>query len=122
MPEGVKVASVACGDSHSAAVTSDGKLYTWGWGGSLWSGSGLLGHGDGASHTTPKLVESLLEEEGLEVKTAALGELHSAILTTDGERSEPAAQPNINPNQSPNRNQNQSPNPPQPTPTHPNLT
>ena len=85
MPEGVAVASVACGDSHSAAVTSDGKLYTWGWGGSLWSGSGLLGHGDGTSHTTPKLVESLLEEEGLEVKTAVLGELHTAILTTDGE-------------------------------------
>ena len=30
-------------------------------------------------------MESLLDEEGLQVKTVTLGELHTAILTTDGE-------------------------------------
>ena len=31
--EGVDIVSVACGDKHSAAVDSDGNLYTWGYNG-----------------------------------------------------------------------------------------
>jgi hypothetical protein len=31
-------------------VDQAGRVFTWGWGGSLWSGGGLLGHGDTASH------------------------------------------------------------------------
>ena len=39
--EGVRVAQVACGWRHSAAVDDQGRLYVWGWG--RW---GQLGLGD----------------------------------------------------------------------------
>ena len=37
---GKQVVQIACGSSHSAAVTSEGELYTWGRG-----NYGRLGHG-----------------------------------------------------------------------------
>lgn len=48
---GVHVVQASVSDSHSVAVDKEGKVYTWGWGGSIWSGGGLLGHGDTSSHT-----------------------------------------------------------------------
>lgn len=39
--DGVHVAKVACGWRHSAAVSDNGRLYTFGW-----SKYGQLGHGD----------------------------------------------------------------------------
>lgn len=42
---------IACGGAHSAAITSEGELYTWGQG-----QYGRLGHGDEVSQFTPKLV------------------------------------------------------------------
>ena len=82
--EGVDIVSVACGDKHSAAVDSDGNLYTWGYNGSFFSGGGMLGHGNRDAVSEPKLVESLYDE-GIRVQTVTAGELHTAILTTDGE-------------------------------------
>lgn len=46
-----RVFYVACGSAHSAAITSNGELYTWGQG-----QYGRLGHGDEISQYTPKLV------------------------------------------------------------------
>lgn len=46
-----RVFYIACGSAHSAAITSDGELYTWGQG-----QYGRLGHGDEISQHTPKLV------------------------------------------------------------------
>lgn len=46
-----RVSYIACGSSHSAAITSDGELYTWGQG-----QYGRLGHSDEVSQHTPKLV------------------------------------------------------------------
>jgi len=80
---GVTVVQAAVGDSHSVAVDDQGRVFTWGWGGSLWSGGGLLGHGDTASHTAPKLVESLVAA-GVKVTKATAGELHTTLLTSDG--------------------------------------
>lgn len=37
---GMKVVQVACGDFHTAAVGNEGQLWTWGWGGSMFSGAG----------------------------------------------------------------------------------
>ncbi|KAG7267583.1 hypothetical protein CRUP_006003 [Coryphaenoides rupestris] len=42
--ESCDVATVSCGSRHTAAVTTTGDLYTWGWG-----GYGQLGHGGAAS-------------------------------------------------------------------------
>lgn len=45
------VVDVSAGSSHSAAITSDGDLYTWGLG-----EYGRLGHGDVNTVTKPKHV------------------------------------------------------------------
>ena len=36
---GVRVVGVACGETASAAVSDEGDVYTWGWGGSFWKGA-----------------------------------------------------------------------------------
>ena len=45
------VRRVSCGQRHFAAITSDGKLYTWGYG-----AEGRLGHGGEVSLSTPRAV------------------------------------------------------------------
>lgn len=51
------VIQVAAGYDHSMALSSDGKVYTWG------SGvEGQLGHGDGDCQDIPKLVEGLPDD------------------------------------------------------------
>ncbi|XP_060526978.1 E3 ubiquitin-protein ligase HERC2 [Cylas formicarius] len=49
-----KIRDVACGSSHSAAITSGGELYTWGLG-----EYGRLGHGDSVTQLKPRLVKAL---------------------------------------------------------------
>lgn len=46
-----RVRDIACGSSHSAAITSSGELYTWGLG-----DYGRLGHGDNTTQLKPKQV------------------------------------------------------------------
>lgn len=50
-----RIRDVACGSSHSAAITSSGELYTWGLG-----DYGRLGHGDTTTELSPKLVKTLV--------------------------------------------------------------
>lgn len=46
-----RIRDIACGSSHSAAISSSGELYTWG------SGEyGRLGHGDNIAQLRPRLV------------------------------------------------------------------
>ncbi|XP_033111225.1 E3 ubiquitin-protein ligase HERC2-like [Anneissia japonica] len=47
-----RIRDIACGSSHSAAVTSNGDLYTWGLG-----EYGRLGHGDNTTQLRPKQVK-----------------------------------------------------------------
>lgn len=82
--KGVDVVSVACGDFHSAAIDSDGRLYTWGWGGSWLSGGGQLGHGSRDSLNQPELVKAV-DEGGYRVSRVSCGEGHTLLLTDDGE-------------------------------------
>lgn len=73
---GQVVVQVTCGSYHTAAVTGNGDLYTWG--GGMY---GKLGHGNEAGHSTPKRVEALV---GLIVSQIACGSRHTAIITSTG--------------------------------------
>ncbi|KAL4692492.1 hypothetical protein H8959_016302 [Pygathrix nigripes] len=46
-----RIWDIACGSSHSTALTSSGELYTWGLG-----EYGRLGHGDNTTQLKPKMV------------------------------------------------------------------
>ncbi|AQK54312.1 Putative regulator of chromosome condensation (RCC1) family protein [Zea mays] len=75
--DGISVAKIACGQWHTAIVSSTGKLFTYGHG-----AFGVLGHGDTRSFVQPKEVESL---RGLRVKSVACGPWHTAaIVETSG--------------------------------------
>ena len=66
------VASVSLGWSHSAAITNDGSLYTWGN-----NRSGQLGDGSTKNYDYPiKIMDN--------VTAVSLGYEHSAAITTDG--------------------------------------
>ncbi|KAF7266968.1 hypothetical protein GWI33_019752 [Rhynchophorus ferrugineus] len=57
-----KIRDIACGSSHSAAITSSGELYTWGLG-----EYGRLGHGDNVTQLKPKLVKALVGHRIIQV-------------------------------------------------------
>ena len=66
------VAAVSLGWSHSAALKTDGSLWTWGW-----NKYGQLGDGTTEERSTPvKIMEG--------VAAVSLGWYHSAALKTDG--------------------------------------
>lgn len=74
------VVKVAMGPSHTAVITTDGELYTFGSG-----QNGVLGHNDGeVSHIQPKLVE-FFSKNGLKVTDVDIGEQHTVALTDDGD-------------------------------------
>ncbi|KAF7239571.1 RCC1 domain-containing protein 1 [Varanus komodoensis] len=67
MPHGAEVSRASCGSRHTAAVTSTGELYTWGWG-----KYGQLGHGDTVSSDQPRRVR-YFAERGLRVADVVCG-------------------------------------------------
>lgn len=70
------VVKAVMGLNHSAIITEDGKLYTFGSG-----GYGCLGHNDGdTNHILPKEVEFFAKNK-LKVIDVALGENHTLALT-----------------------------------------
>ncbi|PIK61243.1 hypothetical protein BSL78_01802 [Apostichopus japonicus] len=71
-----KVFQVSCGDDHSAFVTENGRLYTFG--ANEW---GQLGLGSSKSTTKPSSVKAL-KQEG--VKVVACGRLHTLVLSKTG--------------------------------------
>ncbi|KAJ8434833.1 hypothetical protein Cgig2_022112 [Carnegiea gigantea] len=70
--EGIQVISIACGSWHSALVTANGKLFTFGDG-----TFGVLGHGDRESVPYPKEVQQL---SGLRTMKVACGVWHTAAI------------------------------------------
>ncbi|GAB2252289.1 hypothetical protein Droror1_Dr00005136 [Drosera rotundifolia] len=70
--EGLQVASVSCGPWHTALITSNGQLFTFGDG-----TFGVLGHGDRESVSYPREVESL---SGLRTIAVACGVWHTAAV------------------------------------------
>ncbi|CAG7818352.1 unnamed protein product [Allacma fusca] len=73
-----RIRDIACGSSHSAAITSGGELYTWGLG-----EYGRLGHGDMTTQLRPKSVKAL---EGKRVIQVACGsrDAQTLALVEDG--------------------------------------
>jgi len=72
--------SVACGPNHSAAIKTDGSLWTWGW-----NNSGQLGTNDGTQRNTPVTTFA----GGNNWKSVASGGYgnqfaHTVALKTDG--------------------------------------
>ncbi|ODN06550.1 E3 ubiquitin-protein ligase HERC2 [Orchesella cincta] len=73
-----RIREIACGSSHSAAITSGGELYTWGLG-----EYGRLGHGDNVTQTLPKLVEALVGKRVLQVACGSR-DAQTLALTDEG--------------------------------------
>jgi alpha-tubulin suppressor-like RCC1 family protein len=79
------MSKLVLGPNTGALISKEnGDLYTFGFGGSIVHGMGVLGHGNGETYLTPKLVESLVED-GCSVQDVVLGESHTTVLTTEGE-------------------------------------
>ena len=70
---GQRVIAVSLGGYHSLALTADGAVWSWGYG-----GSGRLGHGDQQNQLLPKKVEALA---GRRVVAVSAGGLHSVART-----------------------------------------
>ncbi|KAF1326304.1 Regulator of chromosome condensation, partial [Globisporangium splendens] len=82
--EGIEIVDISCGDYYTAAVDSEGKMYSWGWGGSTMKGAGGLGHAGGKDEPTPRLVRALVDQ-GVPIASVECGELHTVALSKDGE-------------------------------------
>ena len=76
----LNVQTLKIGTRHSAVLSEDGMLYTFGYGN--W---GLLGHGneEDIRFDQPKIVAKF-EQLGLKVIDVALGDYHTLALTEDG--------------------------------------
>jgi len=77
----VKIREVSCGPFHSAAISEDNWLFTWGDG-----FGGKLGHGDEKSITTPRMVQGLRDIIGV-----SCGWWHTAAIVREPGQSESRA-------------------------------
>lgn len=73
-----RIRDIACGSSHSAAITSAGELYTWGLG-----EYGRLGHNDNFTQLKPKLVQALLGHRVVQVACGSR-DAQTLALTEEG--------------------------------------
>ena len=77
------VRQIGAAGRHSAALTYNGYLFTWGS-----SSSGQLGHGDKKSQLQPKLVETLdaeARERSATVRLVGCGVRHTAAVLSSGD-------------------------------------
>ncbi|XP_058055381.1 probable E3 ubiquitin-protein ligase HERC2 [Anopheles bellator] len=73
-----RIRDIACGSSHSAAITSSGELYTWGLG-----EYGRLGHGDNCTQLRPKHVTALQDHRVVQVACGSR-DAQTLCLTEEG--------------------------------------
>ena len=74
---GNPVSSISCSTEHSAAITSKGQVYVWGYG-----KYGRLGLGDETDHFKPAYLSTM---SGIASASIKCGELFTAILTNHGD-------------------------------------
>eukprot|EP01022_Parablepharisma_sp_SALTPOND_P031032 TRINITY_DN781_c0_g1_i1.p1 TRINITY_DN781_c0_g1~~TRINITY_DN781_c0_g1_i1.p1 ORF type:complete len:860 (+),score=139.28 TRINITY_DN781_c0_g1_i1:5957-8536(+) len=72
------VVNISCGWTHTAAVTDQGTVYTWGLG-----EFGALGHNDTLSRSRPEQLKFFMS--GKPVKQVSCGSRHTAFVVEDGE-------------------------------------
>jgi len=77
---GQTVVAVAAGMGHSLALTTDGKVFSWGN-----NYSGQLGNNSTTSSPVPVPVDTSGPLAGKPVATIAAGDMHSMALTSDGQ-------------------------------------
>jgi alpha-tubulin suppressor-like RCC1 family protein len=75
---GVTFTKTVSGGLHSAALTNQGEVYTWGSG-----ASGRLGHGDDADSLVPKRVEYFTQSK-IKVVSLSAGGGHTLALADNG--------------------------------------
>uniref|UniRef100_A0A3B3QN49 E3 ubiquitin-protein ligase HERC2 n=1 Tax=Paramormyrops kingsleyae TaxID=1676925 RepID=A0A3B3QN49_9TELE len=75
-----RIRDIACGSSHSAAITSSGELYSWGLG-----EYGRLGHGDNTTQLRPKLLLQVKVLLGHRVVQVACGSRDAQTLALTDE-------------------------------------
>jgi len=73
---GRRVIAVSAGGAHSLVITTDGSVWSWGYG-----GQGRLGHGDRQRQLLPKKIEAFA---GQRVVAVSAGGAHSLAITADG--------------------------------------
>jgi alpha-tubulin suppressor-like RCC1 family protein len=87
----LKVMDVAVGEKHTAVLTRDGDVWTFGWGGRklnafmkiFVSAVSPLGHGDRKSHHTPVPVEELRKHA--RVTNISAGRFFTTVINKKGE-------------------------------------
>jgi alpha-tubulin suppressor-like RCC1 family protein len=73
------IAHVSAGSSHSLAVTTQGRVYAWGW-----NGYGQLGDGTYNDRLTPTLINVPNLQSGETIAQVTAGSVHSLAVTTQG--------------------------------------
>eukprot|EP00740_Mantoniella_antarctica_P008666 CAMPEP_0181368072 /NCGR_PEP_ID=MMETSP1106-20121128/11847_1 /TAXON_ID=81844 /ORGANISM="Mantoniella antarctica, Strain SL-175" /LENGTH=246 /DNA_ID=CAMNT_0023484073 /DNA_START=1793 /DNA_END=2534 /DNA_ORIENTATION=- len=77
--QGKRVVTISAGTQHTAALTSDNAVFTWGWG-----KDGRLGHGDEKSKFVPTLVETVTKYMQGCVAVSA-GHDHTAAISVNAD-------------------------------------
>ncbi|KAJ1280488.1 hypothetical protein BS78_04G236400 [Paspalum vaginatum] len=75
--QNLDVQSIACGEKHTAIVTKQGQVFSWGE-----ESSGRLGHKTSDSVSHPKIIDSLASTP---VKTIAFGAKYTCAVSVSGE-------------------------------------
>ncbi|KAH7287979.1 hypothetical protein KP509_31G005900 [Ceratopteris richardii] len=78
-PESIIISKIACGDYHTAAVSSTGDVYTWGLG-----HMGQLGHWVLQSPDKEVLPRRVVSLEGVRITNVACGGVHTCAVTESG--------------------------------------
>ncbi|XP_054722034.1 uncharacterized protein LOC129231695 [Uloborus diversus] len=72
-----EIIKIKCGQYHSIAVASDGRVYTWGWG-----IHGQLGHGNAEDVNIPTVVKALKKKN---IVAISAGQGHTVLLSKNGD-------------------------------------
>ena len=80
IPKNAKITSVGAGEFHSAAIDSEGNLYTWGR-----NDSGQLGDGTNVKKATPVKINGKGSiSENTKIMSVSAGNYHTAVIDSEG--------------------------------------